>query len=129
MTFEFTHSPPQTLNEPLARIEAQTQSALDSVEKTRDFSAQLNRLRGRGSVAGVSVVVDHVGLTREVVFTDPATRMSPEALSSATMGAVRAALSDALEQVAARAHETFGSDGMAAHIVAEVSARFAVVSR
>lgn len=129
MPSDSTHSPPHSLDEALARIDAQTQAAADAVERARGFAAQLGRIRGRGSVAGVGAVVDHVGITHDITYTDPATRMSPEALASATMEALRAALADALAQVTERTRETWGSDPLADDIVAEVAARFEVVSR
>ena len=121
--------PAQSIDETLARIDAQTQAAVDAVERARGFADTLTRIRGRGSVAGVSVEVDHVGITVAISYADPAPRMSPEALAGATMSALRAALADVLGQVTERTQATWGSDPVADRIVAEVAERFAVVSR
>ena len=113
----------------LNRIDAQTQSAIDAVERARAFAAELAKLRGHGSASGVDVVVDQVGLTLGVTYTDGATRMAPRALAHATMAALRAALDDALVQVTQRTREVWGDDPVSEQIVAETAERFAVVPR
>lgn len=126
---DLTHFPAHDLDAVLSRIDAQTQAAVDAIEHARDFAFELSRLRGHGSVDGVDVVVDHVGLTLSIAYTDQALRAGPQALGKTTMAALRAALDDALAQVVVRTHETWGDDAMAGRIVAEVEERFSAVPR
>lgn len=129
MPSDLTNFPARDLDAVLRRIDAQTQAAMDAIEHARDFAFELRALRGHGSADGVDVVVDHVGLTLGVTYTDRVTRLEPEGLARATMSALRAALDDVLAQVAERTHATWDDDAMVGRIVAEVEERFSVVPR
>lgn len=129
MAADLTHSPPHDLDAALSRIDAQTQAAVDAVERARAFTATLAGLRGRGSVGGVRVTVDHAGLVLGVDYTDTAVRAKPQALSQATMAAVGAALDDVLAQLSEQTRQAWGTDPVADRIVAEATTRFAAVVR
>lgn len=120
---------PQSLGDALSRIDARTRQATEGLERVRAFAAALERVRGRGRSAGVEVVVNHVGLMVQVTYPDPVGATAPGDLSVATMTALRAALGDALGQVADRARATWGDDPLAGQVVAELRARFAEVGR
>lgn len=129
MSPDATHPPLHDVDAVLNRIDAQTQAAIDAVERARTFSSGLTAVRGRGRADGVGVVVDHVGLLLEVTFTEQAASTGPTPLARATMAALRSALDDALVQVRQRTRETWGDDPVSGQIVAEVAERFAVVPR
>lgn len=129
MPFDITDSSPQDLDSVLSRIDAQTQAAVDAVERARSFSAQLAGLRGRGRVAGVRVTVDHAGLVLGIDYTEDAVRAGAEVLSQATMAALGVALDDVLAQLAEQTQRTWGEDPVADRIIDEATTRFAAVAR
>lgn len=121
--------PPADLDEALARVDARSRAATEAVEGARAFAEAMEQLRGRGQASGVRVVVNWIGLPVSVTYDELAARLGAQALSTATMAAVRAALGDALAQVTVKARETWAGDPLADQVVAEVTQRFAVVTR
>lgn len=122
-----THSasPPTSVEEALARIDATTQAAHDAVTRARDFAAGLERLHGHGQRDGVAVVVNHLGVLLEITYPASLTSTTPSGLAAATRSAVRAAVADMVSQLTVSARETWGDDPLADRVVAEVTQRFA----
>ena len=120
-----TDTTPGNLDDALARIDARARRAHDAFERARDFATALEGVRGRGESSGVRVVVDHHGLLREVAYPDPLPASTPSSLlAQATVRAHRAALADALAQLAGHARTTWGDDPLATQVVDEARARF-----
>lgn len=109
----------------MATINAQTEQALEAMERAEEYRRATQLLRGRGASGGVVVEVDAQGVLVDIEFTGPASVTPPAELARAVTAAYRAALDQVLHRLVLETREAWGDSETTQVVVEDLHARFA----
>lgn len=120
-------APSPSLAQWLDRIDQQTDQAVAAVERSRQFSARVDRLRGTGAFGGVTLEVDAHGRLLGSRFDDAALSRGGASVATAVSLAHAAAVRDVVELVGRASAEAWPHEPDTARVVAdEFAARLGV---
>lgn len=109
----------------MATINAETEQALEAMERAQEYRRATQLLRGRGASRGVVVEVDAQGVLVDIEFTGSASVAHPAELARTVTTAYRAALDQVLERLTWETREAWGDSETTQVVVEDLHARFA----
>lgn len=120
---------PASPSEWMARIDAQAERALASLERARTFTHDIATLRGVGTFRGVTVEVDAHGRLIRTGFDTHALASGSTSLSTSVSTAYTAATRHVVAQVQQAASVTWADEpGTGARVVDELANRLEVLA-